>query len=239
MAVLTVHPAAAIFPMISDDEIKELAASIARHGLREPIRIIQGDEKDQWFVLDGRNRLEALRRSGVSEDQIFKNYTYALTSTELEKMDATPEEYVLMANIERRNLTPPQRRELAGKLAIMLAERQKEMPKSEKTDTTAEAAAKAGVSRRTAATAKQQVLGKTTTAKPRSAASKLKLLTPTKMIDQLDAMKKASRQYAHNWDAKQLDKMMSLCVDLTTNLTKGAERAAELKAKEEAAKKKG
>lgn len=229
---LEVHPAAAIFPMLSDEELTELAQSITRHGLREKIRIVSGEVEGDWLVLDGRNRMEALRRMGVTDEQIFKNYTYAITAKELETMDASVEEYVLMANIERRNLTRPQRKELAGKLAVMLSERQKDLPKEEQTDTTAEAAQKAGVSRRTAATAKQEVLAKTASGKP-APAKKAPVVGPQAMITQLEKWKKSARTTAHNWTPDTRDKILALCVDLTTLVTKGAEKAAELQKKED------
>jgi len=228
---LEVHPAAAIFPMISDEEIAELAASISKHGLREKIRIVQSVEKDTWLVLDGRNRMEALRRMGVTEEQIYKNYTYAITSSELETMDATPEDYVLMANIERRNLTQKQRRELAGKLAVMLSERQKDLPKEEQTDTTKEAADKAGVSRRTAATAKQETLAATATAKPKPKKDP-PLAGPQSMITSLEKYVGSAKKSAHNWTGENRDKVLSLCVDLTSAVVKGADQAAKLAAKE-------
>lgn len=150
---LDVHPAAAIFPMLSDAELKEMATSIQAYGLREKIGVVPSDDENTLLVLDGRNRMAALRLLNVKDEAIIENYT-----TPIELVAYSAEEYVLMANIERRNLGANQRRELAGKLAVMLAERQKSLPKSQQVDTTAEAAKKAGVSRRTAATAKQEVL---------------------------------------------------------------------------------
>ena len=152
---ITVHPAAAIFPMMSDDELAEMAESIKAHGLREKIHAIisVSDDTTDWEVIDGRNRLEALRRYlKVSDVDLIASYMQPVTMSGA----YTPEEYVMMANIERRNLTQPQRRELAGKLAIMLEERQKDAPASEKVDTLQVAADKTGVSRRTAADAKKQ-----------------------------------------------------------------------------------
>lgn len=153
---ITVHPAAAIFPMMSDEELAEMAASIQKHGLREKIHAIASvtDQKTDWQVVDGRNRLEAIRRYlKVPDTDIISQY---MVPVNLSSMGATVEEYVLMANIERRNLTQQQRRDLAGKLALMLEEQQKDLPKAERTDTLQEAADKAGVSRRTAATAKSE-----------------------------------------------------------------------------------
>src|SRR5262245_56896276 len=55
-----VHPAADVFPMMSDDELAALGADIKARGLLEPIKI-RGDE-----ILDGRNRLEAIERADIS-----------------------------------------------------------------------------------------------------------------------------------------------------------------------------
>lgn len=165
---ITIHPAAAIFPMMSDEELAELADSIKKHGLREKIHAIisVSENATDWQVLDGRNRLEALRRYlKVSDTDLIALYMTPLTLSGA----YTPEEYVMMANIERRNLTQSQRRDLVGKLAIMLEERQQDLPKDEQIDTLDEAAKKVGVSRRTAATAKKAAK---TRAKPPAQAKK-------------------------------------------------------------------
>jgi len=152
---ITIHPAAALFPMMSDQELAELAESIKTFGLREKIQGIARVENDatHWQVIDGRNRLEALRRYlKISDTDIIADY---MTTVKLKTLHASPEEYVMMANIDRRNLTAPQRKSLAGKLALMIQEAQKDKPRSERIDATAAAAQKTGVSRRTAATAVQ------------------------------------------------------------------------------------
>jgi len=152
---LRVHAAAGIFPMQSDSELAELAKSIEAYGLRERIQIITG-EGGIVTIIDGRNRYNALKKMGKIDEDIVQNYCEELDLSQYN--DASPEEYVLMANIERRNLTQKQRRELAGKLAVTLAERNKLLPKGQRVDATKKAAAAAGVSQRTAATAKQEVL---------------------------------------------------------------------------------
>lgn len=168
--VISVHPAAAIFPMMSDDEIAEMATSIKQFGLREKIQAIPSvhESHTDWQVVDGRNRLEAIRRHlKMSDTDIIATY---IVPVNLTAMHASPEEYVMMANIERRNLTQNQRKSLAGKLAIMLEEQQKDKPKAEQIDTLQVAADKSGVSRRTAATAKQEVKAEAEKAKKPAAA---------------------------------------------------------------------
>ena len=58
-----VHPAADIFPMLTDDELDQLAESIAEDGLLQPI-VLTPD----GALLDGRNRLAACERAGVDPE---------------------------------------------------------------------------------------------------------------------------------------------------------------------------
>ena len=58
-AALTVHPAAALFPMLPDDELLELAKDIRVHGLYSAI-VVLGEQ-----ILDGRNRLRACEMAEV------------------------------------------------------------------------------------------------------------------------------------------------------------------------------
>ena len=70
MSELAVHPATALFPMLADDELEELAASIKARGLRFPII----RDKEGKTLIDGRNRLVACEKAGVQPDFI----TYAV-----------------------------------------------------------------------------------------------------------------------------------------------------------------
>lgn len=200
---LGIHPAAAIFPMVSDEEMKELASSIVSFGLREKIGTIVDDNGDV-VVLDGRNRAEALRRIGVKDDVIISEFTEPIN---LDVLRATPEEYVLMANINRRNLNTTQRRALAGKLAVMYAERQKELPKEEQEDSLSKAAAAAGVSRRTAATAKKQVLAGPAKgpAKKKASAKKPKPgIGQDKVLSEIKTLAEAVNKSGHNFTVTTL-----------------------------------
>ncbi|MDD7587231.1 MAG: ParB N-terminal domain-containing protein [Corynebacterium glucuronolyticum] len=78
------HPYADAFPMASEEEIEELAASIAAVGLIHPIVLtVDG------LVLDGRNRLEACHRAGVEpsfetregSDDDFKEFVIGANTT--------------------------------------------------------------------------------------------------------------------------------------------------------------
>lgn len=86
-----VHPVAALFPMMTEDELCELAADIGANGLLNPIVLDQNGQ-----LIDGRNRLEACRRAEVKP-----------TFTTLNGHD--PVEFILRQNIARRHMTPGQR----------------------------------------------------------------------------------------------------------------------------------
>lgn len=88
--LLYVHPAASIFPMMSDDELDDLAEHIRRNGLIHPIVLDQHQQ-----LLDGRNRLEACRRAQVAPD-----FTRAALDD--------PVAFIEGANVERRQLTKGQ-----------------------------------------------------------------------------------------------------------------------------------
>jgi ParB-like chromosome segregation protein Spo0J len=65
---LAVHPVAALFPMLADDELEELVADIKERGLLQPI-VLDAEGR----VLDGRNRLKACELAGVKPT--FRNLT--------------------------------------------------------------------------------------------------------------------------------------------------------------------
>lgn len=88
---LPIHPAAAVFPMLPDDELDELAADIKANGLRQPIIVQAG------VLIDGRNRREACKRAGVSP-----------VIQELEGK-ADPVAFIISSNVNRRHMTKGQR----------------------------------------------------------------------------------------------------------------------------------
>lgn len=86
-----VHPYADKFPMLPQAELEELAQSIRDSGLRQPIVVtVDG------LILDGRNRFQACRMAGVEPESVVYE-------------GADLAEYVLDANITRRNMTTGQR----------------------------------------------------------------------------------------------------------------------------------
>ncbi|MCY0957727.1 ParB/RepB/Spo0J family partition protein [Streptomyces sp. H27-H5] len=88
---LDAHPVADLFPMVPDDELKELAHDIAARGLLHPIVL-----DPEGRILDGRNRYAACELASVEP-----------TFTTYEGDD--PDGYALTVNIARRHLTKGQR----------------------------------------------------------------------------------------------------------------------------------
>jgi hypothetical protein len=106
---LRVHPAANLFPMMSEEELAGLTKDIKdRGGLIHPV-VFCGDE-----LLDGRNRVEAGERSGLLDIECLKDKDCRLRTNLAVGVD--PYEYVLAANIHRRHLTDEQRRQLIAKI---------------------------------------------------------------------------------------------------------------------------
>ena len=103
-----VHPAAYAFPMMSDEELRDLGQDIKRNGLKHPI-ILQhnADERGAKAVLlDGRNRLEAMERAGIDHGYIDKQFRMG-----------DPVAHIISANLRRRHLTSGQLAAVLVKLA--------------------------------------------------------------------------------------------------------------------------
>jgi ParB-like chromosome segregation protein Spo0J len=92
---LEAHPFADAFPLIEGTEFDELVASVASHGVLQPIMLFEGR------ILDGRNRYRALMAAGL---QLMKDDLLEWSGDE-----AGAREYVRLQNINRRHLTPVQR----------------------------------------------------------------------------------------------------------------------------------
>lgn len=109
-----VHPFAARFPMMSDEELEELATDIRERGQREAIWL----SFDGTTILDGRNRLAACRLLGLEPKTKRIN-------SRMSEVDVI--ELIVSNNIKRRHLTQGQRAMLvldAGEeLARLVAER--------------------------------------------------------------------------------------------------------------------
>jgi hypothetical protein len=129
---IKVHPAANMFPMMSKDELQALAKDIAENGLRHGVVLwtpqsIQTASRrklpSDLYLLDGRNRLEALELSIADEEEREEAIGLALypSSTDPDAAtllygDVEPFTFVISANIHRRHLTAAQKNELIVKL---------------------------------------------------------------------------------------------------------------------------
>ena len=122
---IKVHPAANLFPMMTPDELKALGEDIKKNGLQTKIAVWQAATGRPWFLIDGRNRLDAAELVGLSVDFIkpdsvkvggYMNAVDDCTSSD-------PYEYVISTNVHRRHLTPEQKREIIA--ALLKAEPEK------------------------------------------------------------------------------------------------------------------
>jgi DNA methylase len=102
LSKLKIHPAAEIFPMLSDIEIRDLAKDITERGLQNHIVTYEGQ------LLDGRNRLAACILGGIEP----KSMEYGGDS---------PVGFVISANLRRRQLDPSQRAAVAVEIEPMFA----------------------------------------------------------------------------------------------------------------------
>lgn len=108
------HEYARLFPMLSDEEVQELAEDIAKNGLRIPI-VIDADDK----ILDGRNRAAACAIAGV--EPVYEPFV----GSDEEKLA-----FVVSCNIHRRHLTTSQRASVAAKLLPIYEEQAAERAKA-------------------------------------------------------------------------------------------------------------
>lgn len=94
MQKLEAHPDAAIFPMMSPDELADLAEDIKANGLKHPI--VKGQHEGREVIVDGRNRQDACEMAGVKP-------TYVTLNGEDVKA------FIISNNVKRRHLNSGQR----------------------------------------------------------------------------------------------------------------------------------
>jgi hypothetical protein len=124
--VLKIHPAADLFPLMSSDELKALGEDIKANGMKVPVVLRRAkDEDDEFELVDGRNRLDALEAVGINvgEDRHDDDYCDLPPLTcswrfdwEILVDEVDPYAFVISANIHRRHLTTGQKRELVAKV---------------------------------------------------------------------------------------------------------------------------
>lgn len=90
------HPVADLFPMLSEDELDDLAADIKENGQIHPLTVTPQGE-----LVDGRNRLEACSRLDITPT--------------VEVFEGDPVAYILSTNITRRHLNKGQRAMITAK----------------------------------------------------------------------------------------------------------------------------
>jgi hypothetical protein len=115
-AHLAVHPAAELFPLMSEIELKELAENIEANGLIDPIVLWTKDDK---LLLDGRNRLNAMAQAGLLGIDKDGNLLDLQSDNRIKLQfytDGDPYALAVALNIRRRHLSVEQRRELIAKV---------------------------------------------------------------------------------------------------------------------------
>jgi hypothetical protein len=93
-----VHPVAELFPMMSGEELVKFGEDIRANGLKVPLDFQRKAGRD--VLLDGRNRLEAMERAGVS-CSITRRY-----------IEGDAIAHIISLNLKRRHLTKEQQAEL-------------------------------------------------------------------------------------------------------------------------------
>jgi hypothetical protein len=116
--VIKVHPAADMFPMMSDAELEVLSKDIAKHGLNSKVTLWrETDDSRQVVLLDGRNRLDAWEHAGFDIELDGLNlYNGDVCLSLVLPSNNDPFDYVIAANIHRCHLTPEQKREIEARL---------------------------------------------------------------------------------------------------------------------------
>lgn len=104
------HPAAALFPMMSEAQLRDLAEDIKANGLRSKILLHEG------MILDGRNRLRACELAGVQPDFAPANLN-----------GGSPALFVVTVNLPQRDLTSSQKAAVGAEITEMLKDEQNKL----------------------------------------------------------------------------------------------------------------
>jgi hypothetical protein len=130
--VVPVHPAAELFPMMSEAELRELGEDIKKNGLKSPIIMWSPEARNPRkqnvaaYLLDGRNRLAAMELVGLDTVDDGSLYLDPTIETAVDAFGdhcikrlyghVDPYAYAISANIQRRHLTAEQKRDLIAKV---------------------------------------------------------------------------------------------------------------------------
>jgi len=102
--------------MMSADELRVLGEDICKNGLRDEITLLDGQ------LLDGRNRLEAMAMAGIKLMSGNGQLEWAIVRYHNVK-GVDPVTFVISKNIDRRHLTPEDKRDLIAKLVTAAPEK--------------------------------------------------------------------------------------------------------------------
>jgi hypothetical protein len=117
---LPIHPAAELFPRMSEAELAALGKDIRKHGLTSSIAV-WSDGKSPEQLLDGRSRLDAIEIEigpaivGPPSVMAGKDFL-AVNKVIVLDRSVDPYAFVISANIHRRHLTGEQKREIVAAL---------------------------------------------------------------------------------------------------------------------------
>ena len=144
--IYKVHPVAEVFPILPEDELQKLGEDIKKNGLKEPITLWapgKNDDHGDFFVLDGRNRLDAMELTGLNVIDENKNPALVLELPNFGGTDETvrcyyenavdPYHYVISKNLLRRHLSKQEQADLIVKVMAASADAAK-MARSVKRD---------------------------------------------------------------------------------------------------------
>jgi ParB-like chromosome segregation protein Spo0J len=112
--LIKVHPAANAFPMLSPDELDALTEDIKANGVQVPI-ITWFDRDEREWLIDGRNRLDALAKAGYRFDRVSMKAGEVVSTTQLK---------ILLPERGDQRITPHHYRECetGGTLGLPIAD---------------------------------------------------------------------------------------------------------------------
>jgi hypothetical protein len=116
-----IHPAAELFPSLTNAELRELGEDIKANGLQHKF-IVEPQDDGSLTLLDGRGRLDAMELVGIPviQDGKLRPELYKEAPLSVE-----PEALIVSLNICRRHLTAEQKRETIARLFGDHARRQR------------------------------------------------------------------------------------------------------------------